>query len=216
MIALIAAMSLLPDSVLFHETFESGTLDLETVWQLEGTGRAWVDSGRLHLQEDSNGVGVVLWLRETWPADFHLSFDVEFNNNRCIGVFFVAANGPEAGRTGDYDEYIRGELHSYSFSFHRYFPDGRNNPGANARRNSGFHLLSQAKPDPMLEAGRSYSTEIIKQGAHLVAKVDGQLIHDVTDDGSLGPPHGDGRIGFRLRGDSSCIMSLENVQIATP
>ena len=216
LILTMTSMTSSPDSTLFSETFDDGTLDVDTVWSVEGTGSAWVEEGRMHLREDPDGIGVVAWLRETWPADIDLSFDVEFSNNRCIGVFFIAATGPESGRTGDYDEYIRGELDSYSFSFHRYFPDGRNNPGANARRNSGFHLLNAAMPDPMLEAGRRYKIDIAKTGGRLVAHVDGELVHDVTDTGQFGEPHGAGRIGFRLRGDASCVMSIDNVQISRP
>jgi hypothetical protein len=214
MIPLLLTLAMIPDSTLFDETFDEGTLPLDTVWKLEGTGKAWIGDGRLQIREDSNGVGVVLWLREIWPADVALSFDVSFSNNRGIGVFFIATTGPTEGRTGEYEEYIRGELDSYSFSFHRYFPDGRNNPGANARRNSGFHLLSQADPDPMLEAERTYRLEITKQGARLLAKVDGRVVHDVVDHGEFGAPLGEGRIGFRLRGDHSCVMSIDNVHIA--
>jgi hypothetical protein len=214
-IALLIALSMPLDTTLFQTTFDQEHLDLEHTWLVEGTGRAWIEDGRMYVQEDSNGIGVVAWLRQTFPDRMQLEFDVEFSNNRCIGVFFIAASGFQGKRTGDYEEYIRGDLDSYGFSFHRYFPDGRNNPGANARRNSGFHLLSQAMPDPMLEDGKSYSVQITKDGGHLTARVDGNLVHDVTDDGSNGPPHGAGRIGFRLRGHESCVMSLDDIRIST-
>ena len=215
-IFLLFSLSLVSDTTLFQTSFDEEDLDFENAWLVEGTGRAWVEDGHMHVREDSNGVGVVAWLRPKWPGDMTLHFDVEFSNNWCIGVFFVAATGPESGRTGDYEEYIRGDLDSYSFSFHRYWPDGRNNPGANVRRNSGFHLLSQAMPDPMLESGRVYSVAIEKNGGCLQASVDGNVIHDVVDDGEHGSSHGAGRIGFRLRGDSSCVMKLDNIRISTP
>lgn len=213
MTAILLAMIMIPDTTLFVETFDQPQLDTQDTWLIEGTGSARIEDGRLVLQEDSNGVGLVAWLRQDWPANFKLTFNVEFSNNRGIGVFFVATTGALEGRTGDYDEYIRGDLDSYSLSFHRYFPDGRNNPGANLRRNSGFDLLSQAMPDPMLEAGRRYAVEITKEGAHLVVRVDDKIVHDVVDEGEFGPPHGAGRIGFRLRGDASCAMRLDDVNI---
>jgi len=166
----------------------------------------------------------VLWTQRDWPADFRLSFDVSFNNNRGIGVIFFAGRGSDGSdlaasrerRTGAYDEYIRGEVDSYSLSFHRYWPDGRNNPGSNLRRNSGFHLLDQALPDPCLEANRVYQIEIRKVGAELTVRVDGEETHQAVDDGEHGAPHGSGKIGFRLRGDASCVMRIANVRLSAP
>jgi hypothetical protein len=163
----------------------------------------------------------VLWTREDLPASFRLSFDLSFSNNRGIGVIFFAARASDGGdalrdrgkRTGAYDEYIRGSLDSYSLSLHRYWPDGRNNPGSNLRRNSGFHLLSQALPDPCLEAGVPYRIEITKNSAHLTVRVNGEVAHDAVDDESNGPVHGSGKLGLRLRGDDSCVMTVDNVRL---
>jgi hypothetical protein len=177
--------------------------------------------GALHLQETPDGMGMVLWTKETWPETFRLSFDLSFSNNRGIGVIFLAAHAKHGGdawgdgsapRSGAYDEYIRGDLNSYSLSLHRYWPDGRNNPGSNLRRNSGFHLLAQARLDPCREAGRSYHVEISKTAGHLRVMIDGRLTHEAHDEGEHGPAHGRGRIGFRLRGDPSCVMMVDNVR----
>ena len=102
MTAILLALIMPPDTTLFHENFDdpSRNLDFDNTWLLEGTGHAWVEDGRMHIQEDSNGVGVVVWLREVWPEDVKLSFNIQFSNNRGIGVLFVAASGPETGRTG--------------------------------------------------------------------------------------------------------------------
>jgi len=207
--------------VLFEETFDGSELDLENTWLLEGSGSAWVEDDRLILQEDSAGVGIVLWTRVDWPADMELSFDVSFGNNRGIGVFFFAARGSEGEdafetpthRTGDYEEYIHGDLDSYSLSLHRYFPDGTHNPGSNVRRNSGFRLLASAMPDPVLEADRAHRVVIRKSGASIQVSVDGMVTHDVTDN-EFGAPLGAGKVGFRLRGDDSCRMALDHVRIS--
>ena len=116
-------------------------------------------------------------------------------------------------RTGAYNEYIRGSLSNYSLSLHRYWSDGRNNPGSNLRRNTGFHLLNQALPDPCLEAQRTYHLEFVKKGARLTLKVDGTVVHDTVDTGEHGPVLGEGKIGFRLRGDSSCVMTLDSIRL---
>jgi hypothetical protein len=207
--------------LLFKEDFKEPSTSIPSGWVLEGTGIATIREGALHLREKTDGVGAVLWTEKDWPANFKLSFEVSFSNNKGIGVFFFAArasNGRDAledapARTGAYDEYIRGELDSYSLSLHRYWPDGGNNPGSNLRRNSGFHLLNQALPDPCLEAGKTYHIEITKRGEHLVVAVDGRTVHDATDDGAHGPVHGKGKVGFRIRGDASCIMRLDSIRI---
>jgi len=200
-----------------EDRFENEMLNMDEIWLLEGTGTAKVEDGRLVLQEDPDGIGVVLWTRADWPSNVEFSFDLSFSNNRGIGVFFFAARGAQGEdlfdtptkRTGDYDEYIRGDINAYSASFHRYWPTGENNPGANLRRNAGFNLLHAAMPDPILEAERIYHVLIRKEGGVIRIEVDGQVIHDYVDENPLG----EGKIGFRLRGDSSCRMMLDNVVI---
>jgi hypothetical protein len=206
--------------VLFSEDFTQPDLDPET-WYLEGTGTATIVDGKLHLKETPDGVGAVLWLKPDWPDSFHLTFEVAFSNNKGIGVFFFSAIGsdgtdalkPAQARTGAYDEYIRGALNTYSLSLHRYWPDGRNNPGSNLRRNSGFHLLDQALPDPCLDANRTYTVEIKKSGPSISVFIDGSLTHVGTDPGEWGSPLKEGKIGFRVRGDPSCRMILDSIRI---
>jgi hypothetical protein len=201
----------------FEQEFDEGILNMNDIWKLEGTGNATIKDGRLVLQEEPDGIGVVLWTREDWPSDMELSFDVSFSNNRGIGVFFFAARGSKgedlfetpSKRTGDYEEYIHGDINAYSASFHRYWPTGENNPGANLRRNAGFNLLHAAEADPMLEAERTYHVLIRKEGAAIRIAVDGQVVHDYVDE----DPLGSGKVGFRLRGDASCRMAIDNVRI---
>ena len=171
-LVLLAAMAVNGEALLLKADFDDDAVGPPCEWVLEGTGTVVVKDGALHLRETPDGVGAVLWTRMDWPADIKLSFDVRFSNNQGIGVLFLAAKASDGGdifrdsapRTGAYDEYIRGAVDSYSLSFHRYWPDGRNNPGSNLRRNSGFHLLSHALPDPCLKAGRTYRMEILKSG----------------------------------------------------
>jgi hypothetical protein len=201
----------------FDASFDNQALDMDDIWQLEGTGTATIENGHLVLQEDSGGIGVVLWTQADWPSDVEFAFDLSFSNNRGIGVFFFAARGTQGEdlfetstpRTGEYEEYIRGEINAYSLSLHRYFPDGKNNPGSNLRRNAGFNLLQTASPDPVLEANRGYHVVIRKEGGAIRVEVDGEVTHDYIDEDPLGA----GKIGFRLRGDSSCRMMVDNVMI---
>ena len=210
------------DEVLYREDFQDQSQDLSATWHLEGTGTAVIDDGALHLQETPEGVGLVLWHKASFPDSMRLSFEVRFSANSGIGVFFFAANNTDGSdvlttsdeRTGAYDEYIRGDIDTYSLSLHRYWPDGRINPGSNLRRNSGFHLLDQALPDPALASGVYHHVEITKAGPTLSVKVNGVTTHAATDDGSLGEALANGKIGFRLRGDPSCIMSIDNVRIS--
>lgn len=205
--------------VLFQTDF-SETGDLARAWHWEGQGRVELEKGKLALQED-NGDGVVLWIRQDFPSDMQLQFDLSFNTNLGIGVFFIAAKGTEGEdiladqpeRDGKYNLYTHGKINCYGFSLHRFFPDGRNNPGSNIRKNSGFHLVNHAETDPVREANQTCRVKIEKTGGHLRLWVDGILVHDWKDDGALGEVLTDGKIGFRIRGHQSCIMYLDNILV---
>ena len=205
--------------VLFQTDFSEAN-DLARAWRWEGQGRVALENGKLALQED-NGDGVVLWLRQNSPSDMQLQFDLSFNNKLGIGVFFIAAKGTggediltdQPERDGKYNLYTHGKINCYGFSLHRFFPDGRNNPGSNIRKNSGFHLVNHAETDPVPEANQPYRVKIEKAGGRLRLWVDGSLVHDWKDDEALGEVLTDGKIGFRIRGHQSCIMYLDNVLV---
>lgn len=223
LLGLIAACSqpqkLADGEILFSDDFGTDNSAFDTRWFVEGTGSAKLLGDALVLREHADGKGVVAWIRNDFPDHFKLSFDLEFSNNRGIGVFFIASTGPQGSdvlatsRTGAYDEYIRGTVYGYSISMHRYWPDGRNNPGSNLRRNPGFHLLSQKMPDPLLESNHNYSVAVTKEGRRIAVRVDNKIVHDVVDDGSLGEALQAGKIGFRLRGDPTCAMTIDNVVV---
>ena len=207
------------DSKVFIDTFEEE--DIGERWLVDGLGTVTTDNGRLRLTEDIEGVGMVLWTRQDIPDSVRYSFEIEFSENTCIGVFFLAGSNTDGSalestrseRTGAYDEYIRGNINNYSLSLHRYWPDGRNNPGSNLRRNPGFHLLDQALPDPMLASNVEYKIRIDKLGDQLQVFVDGNLTHETIDTSSAGPYLAGGRFGIRLRGKTTCSMLIDNVII---
>ena len=153
--------------------FSESQLNLSDIWHFEGRGKANIEDGRLALRD--TGKGVVLWTRQDFPSDVRLQFELSFSNNRCIGVFFVAGRGIEGEdilkdlpeRTGKYDQYTKGKINCYGFSLHRFYPDGRHNPGTNLRKNSGSHLVNHVKPDPVMKANETYQVKIEKAGGHL-------------------------------------------------
>jgi hypothetical protein len=208
-------------TLLFASKFTTGPLDLETTWFLEGKGTAEIRRGQLALREAPESKGLVLWLRRDIPDDVALEFDVSFSNNRGIGVFFLAARGlngediltDQPPRTGAYGEYTRGQINCYGASVHRFFPDGRQNDGCNLRRNAGFHIVHHSENDPITDAGTVHHVAIRKTGARIRMWVDDQILHDWTDDGTHGVPLGSGKIGFRIRGDVSCTMVLDNLTV---
>jgi hypothetical protein len=210
-----------PGTLLYASDFSTPTLDLERTWFLEGKGTAEIQEGQLALREDPESKGLVLWLRKDVPDSMSLEFDVSFSNNRGIGVFFLAAQGldgediltEQPARTGAYGEYTKGNMNCYGASVHRFFPDGRQNDGCNLRRNAGFHIVHHSEYDPVTVAGRMYHVAIRKTGARIQMWVDGQLLHDWTDDGTHGPALRGGKIGFRVRGDTSCTMMLDNIVV---
>ncbi len=206
-------------SAIFADTFDFQSLDVN--WIKEGTGSAVVGNGRLRMREDSSGVGMVLWTKADIPDSVVTTFDIEFSENTCIGVFFFSGSNVDGSqfeqasqsRVGEYDEYIRGDLNNYSLSLHRYWPDGRNNPGSNLRRNPGFHLLARADPDPVLAADSVYLVKVEKAQGEIRVFVNDSLTHQATDSAELGPPLGAGRFGIRLRGSENCSMYVDNVAV---
>lgn len=205
---------------LFTSAFDAQDADLDAAWHLDGPGKLWIDNNRyLNLQETGSD-GITLWLKQDFPADVRLTFSLSFSNNRGIGVFFVAAQGLEGEdiltdqpeRTGQYAEYVKGNIRCYGFSLHRFFPDGAHNAGSNLRKNPGFHLMNHVEPDPIMDAEHAYKITIAKTATRLRLSVDDALIHDWTDEGKHGPPLQAGKIGFRLRADASCIMRLRSVR----
>lgn len=206
------------DTVLFAPALSGDALDLEGTWHVEGNGEVRLEGGDIAITANP---AVVLWIRQDFPESMQLRFDLWFSSNRGIGVFFVAARGTEGEdiiddqppRTGDYGEYTMGRINCVGFSLHRFFPDGRHNPGANIRKNPGFNLVSQAKPDPIQQERTPCRVVIRKEGARFRLWVNDVLQHDWTDDGSLGPVAGSGKIGFRLAADPTCEMRVSNVEV---
>ena len=209
------------DTVSFEANFSEAQHELTHAWHLEGHGNAQFNNGKLALQD--TGEGVVLWIKKDFPPELMLQFDLSFSNNRGIGVFFISAKGVEGEdildalpeRDGKYGHYTSGKINCYGFSLHRYFPDGRHNAGSNTRKNSGFHLVNHAEPDPVIKDNQTYHVRIEKNGGWLRLWVDGNLIHDWKDDGTHGAILKDGKVGFRLRGHSSCTMYLDNITITS-
>lgn len=206
-------------SVLFQANFTESEINLSRIWHLEGQGKAQIDNGKLALQD--TGEGIVLWIRKDFPSEMILQFDISFNNNMGIGVFFISAKGIKGEdileglpkRNGSYRQYTGGSINCYGFSLHRFFPDGRHNAGSNIRKNSGFHLVNHIEPDPVMKDNQTYHVKIEKIEGWLRLWVDGDLIHDWKDDGTQGTILKEGKIGFRLRGHPSCIMYLDNIAI---
>jgi len=210
------------DSILFQTSFPESQLDLTRTWHLEGQGSAKIDKGKLALND--TGAGVVLWARQDFPSDVRLQFDLSFSNNRGIGVFFVAAKGVHGEdilkdlpkRNGKYNQYTKGKINCYGFSFHRFFPDGKHNEGTNLRKNSGFHLVNHVRPDPVMKADETYRVSIEKVGGHLRLCVNGNLVHDWEDHGTHDAALKGGKIGFRIRGHHSCTMVLDKIVVNSP
>ena len=208
-------------TVLLRDTFDESDLRLALAWHVEGEGKARVVDGRLALQD--GGAGIVVWARRDFPSDVSLQFDLSFSNNRGIGVFFLAAGGTKGedilddlpARSGKYGEYTQGRVKCYGVSLHRFFPDGSHNAGTNIRKNPGFHLVHHVEPDPVMETNRVYHVRIAKEGGRLRLWVDTRLVHDWEDDGTHGGILNEGKIGFRLRAHSTCLMFLDNVIVQT-
>jgi len=176
-------------------------------WHFEGNGKAVIEQGRLLMAENPGSQGILLWTRRDFEGDFQVEYDVEILNNFGISLIFICAQGINGEdiltelppRTGAFEEYTQGQIRSYHLSYHRYFPDGRHNPGVNIRKNPGGHIVSHAEPDPCLNPGR-YHITLRKVGANIRFWVNGKLIHNYTDKEEFGPVLTRGKIGLRNRG----------------
>jgi len=213
-----SAVKDLPKTILFEESFDS--TDALAGWYKEGSGQVVIDQGQLHLTEAENGLGITFWLDQELPESYLIEFDLSFSSNRSIGVFFFSANEPGEGlietspnRNGKYSQYINGDISTYGVSLHRYFPDGRNNPGSNLRQSPGFHLINQALPDPILESGRVFRVSIAYVDREILIMVDGKSAHRLTVHSGDLPILSEGFFGIRVRGHSSSTMFVDNLKI---
>ncbi len=170
--------------LLFDEDF-SGTLDN---WMTEGKVVAKIVDGKLYFEskgaETENPKGNIWWEVKV-QSPYILEFDYKSVTEYGLSMLFWNAETVDGGdlfkqkRTGNYREYINGNLRAYHFSFHR-FGSGK----SNIRKAPGFHLVSSA-PDPV-SAGdtTTHRISIVSVKNRQLIFFDGKLVHNFIDNGA--------------------------------
>lgn len=177
-------------------------------WRAEGPLKAKHRKGWVELasgKPDGPGGHIVWWSPLKLPDSFYAEWEFQILSEAglCI-VFFGAHNAggkdifpPDATeRDGTFHQYIFGDFSTYHISYWANTP-GVPRAMANLRKSPGFYLLDNG---PMRVHGRSdriYRATLLKEGARIRMAIDGELIIDAYDDGSLGPAWGEGRFGLR-------------------
>ncbi len=165
---------------------ESFAGDLDA-WLAEGEIVAHIDGGELHVESHhphkENPKGNIWW-REQFHSPYLLEFDYRSLSEHGLTMVFWNASGIDGRdlsswpRSGNYIEYISGNLRAYHFSFHR-FGSGR----SNIRKAPGFHLIASVEDPVPPNDHRTHRFTIAVTGARQRIFMDGRLIHDVTDEG---------------------------------
>ncbi len=179
-----------------------------TDWHLEGDGRATIDAaGKLRLTTVDTGLEwprtppcCTLWLKQCLPDDYRIEYDFTLEDGKGASIAFLDARGVidedifTWSRSGGWEGYADlGLMRMYTTSFGRI-----GSPGVNMRKlwapageQETSPVISAHPEDPCTEVGRSYHQVIERSGERILMTVDGEVIHDYTDDGSCGEPlHG--------------------------
>ncbi len=155
-------------------------------WLKEGEIVALIKEGKLHVESrhphKKNPKGN-LWWRKRFQSPYLIEFDYRSLSRNGLTMVFWNASGIDGRdlfswqRSGNYIEYISGNIRAYHFSFHRF-----GSGVSNIRKAPGFHLLASAKDPVAPNDDRLHRFTIAVTGARQRIFVDGRLIHDIVDD----------------------------------
>jgi PelA/Pel-15E family pectate lyase len=206
-----------PDNKAANEGIAKGRLLYKTTladpasvngWRMEGPGKVAFKDGWMHMFSPEKKMHHVYWCPKTFPSSFVAEWEAQ-NLDPAAGlcIVFFAAKGvggedifdPKLpGRDGTFEQYTRGKIGSYHIS---YYANAAHNPGrghANLRKNNRFALVQEGEVGIPADSVKPHKLRLVKDGPRIVMFVDDRKIIDWTDDGKThGPPHTDGKIGFR-------------------
>jgi hypothetical protein len=152
----------------------------------------------------------VYWCPKTFPSSFVAEWEAQnLKTDAGLGlcIVFFAAKGvggedifdPKLPkRDGTFSQYTRGKIGSYHVSYYANASDEPGRGHANLRKNNMFALVQKGEVGIPTDSVKPHKLRLVKDGPRIVMFVDDRKIIDWTDDGKThGPPHADGRIGFR-------------------
>jgi len=194
-------------------------------WIYEGKDEVWIDDGTLWIggkREDYTfgteaAYHSVIWNTRRFPDNFLLEFNLIQTQKKGLNIVFFAADPTEGEgsifhpelpkRSGDFTNYTKGAIDSYHISYFATTRRGDPRGFANMRKNSGF--LGVANGEDLITETDSlgpHTIRLLKVNNQVTLEVNGRIVLDWTDDGSLGgPPHESGYIGLRqMRQSAIC------------
>ena len=181
-------------------------------WKMEGPGKVEFKNGRMIMESLMADKGtpveghIVNWCDRDMPENFVASWDFQMLSDYGLSIMFFCAKGingedifsPQlAPRDGTFDAYIKGDINNYHISYQANGPQGRTRRTSHIRKNSGFALASNGPVGVEAFSKETHKIVLIKNGNHIQMAVDGRLIIDFKEDGSLGQTWADGKMGFR-------------------
>jgi hypothetical protein len=175
---------------------------------------------RLACEGSQQGaVGTMAFLKETFPDNIAIEYDLLVENHNGLLITFIAMTGLKGEdaitdapkRKGVFPDYFDG-TRSYHVSICRYDDEGKHTGVSNWRRNPGLNLMVSGK-DWCTETGTRYHVKITKRGPHCAVEVNGKPGAEFTDPQKLpGPVPAAGKIGFRAIG-SKAVFRISNLRI---
>ncbi len=183
-----------------------------TGWKMEGPGKVefkdgWMIMESLMAEEGTPVQGhIVNWCDTDMPENFVATWDFQMHSDYGLAIMFFCAKGvngedifsPQlAPRDGTFSAYIKGDINNYHISYQANGPGGGTRRTSHLRKNSGFALAANGPVGVEAFSKKLHKIVLIKNGNHIQMAVEGRLIIDFTDDGSLGQTWADGKMGFR-------------------
>lgn len=180
--------------------------------------KGWVKEGPVHIRfteaamlmrsVDFSG-HIVFWCPENFPDSFVAEWEFQPLSHYGLAIVFFAAKGEQGQdifdpalekRDGNFIQYIKGDINSYHISYFaniENFQMGRTD--SNLRKNNHFYRVGSGSIAIKPDSKRWHQIRLVKDGNRIQLSADGEIKIDWTDDDPqrYGPPHKDGKIGFR-------------------
>lgn len=178
-------------------------------WVVEGPAAFSFDNGYLQMRARNFEEHFVVWCPQDFPDSFVAEWDFKPLSDDGLAIIFFAAKGENgedifdpslAPRSGPFRDYIVGDIVSYHISYYanvHQFQMGR--VDSNLRKNNQF-LRVGGGPVAIQPGAQGWQhMRLIKDGNRIQLFANGRIKVDWTDDNPerYGPPHTDGKIGFR-------------------
>ncbi len=196
---------------LFYSNPLAAAADIEG-WKLEGPGKIEFKDGRMIMESLMAEQGtpvqghIVNWCDKDMPENFVAEWDFQMLSDYGLAIMFFCAKGTDGQdifdpqldpRDGTFAAYIKGDIDNYHISYQANGPEGGTRRTSHIRKNSGFALAANGPVGVAAFSKKPHKIVLIKNGDHIQMAVDGRLIIDFTEDGSLGNTHGSGKMGLR-------------------